>query len=188
MNNLLLKRKELMEKLKNKDIIASGYMQTITYSMNININLFSIGLQIILFYLLQDVIDIKWNIIICLINLFVSYFVIVVLFLDCFNNNRKIYNISFFGNYLNPLNIYIQKANELIEKIQNEEIKCNKIQYVLYICYRYCLITCTILLELLKSIFYLNDMNKLLYFIFLSICIIFINDLLLKLFVNSFEK
>lgn len=188
MNNLLLKRKELMEKLKNKDIIASGYMQSITYSMNINIILFSVGLQIILFYLLQDSIETKLNIIICLINFFVSYIVIVILFLDCFNNNKKIYNISFFANYLNPLDIYIQKENELIEKIQSGEIKSNKIQYVLYICRRYCLITCTILLELLKSFFNLNNMNKLLYFIILSICIIFINDLLLKLFVNSFEK
>ncbi len=133
MDKILEKRKTISENIKNNVTVPQGYMQSTMLIISKSIFVHSLLWQVLIYYfLLEGVTDIKWAVLICFVNFFITYYLIAWLFVDCYENERKIYHLAILENKYNSQKNYIDFEQKVSEEIKCGKRKCNLYHTIIY--------------------------------------------------------
>ena len=179
MKKLLLEKDLLLEKIKNKEIIPQGYGQRISYNLMKKVWFFVLLWQVIVYWILSKYVETNVNIVICILNVLLTYFLIVFVFVDSFNNNsKKIYHLKWLENYYSIVNEDEEKETTIFAEIESGTRKCSFLEFVTYLLRKWLSVTCVLLVVGAITIKFEHVSNIIrVFIIIISMLIIYVFDI-----------
>lgn len=174
MKKLLLEKDLLLEKIKNKEIIPQGYGQRISYNLMKKVWFFVLLWQVIVYWILSEYVETNVNIVICILNVLLTYFLIVFVFVDSFNNNsKKIYHLKWLENYYSIVNEDEEKETTIFAEIESGTRKCSFLEFVTYLLRKWLSVTCVLLVVGAITIKFEHVSNIIRVFIIIIVCLLY---------------
>ncbi len=192
MKKLLLEKDLLLEKIKNKEIIPQGYGQRISYNLMKKVWFFVLLWQVIVYWILSEYVETNVNIVICILNVLLTYFLIVFVFVDSFNNNsKKIYHLKWLENYYSIVNEDEEKETTIFAEIESGTRKCSFLEFVTYLLRKWLSVTCVLLVVGAITIKFEHVSNIIRVFIIIIVCLLYMyltSRLFHKVFIDKGQK
>ena len=192
MKKLLLEKDLLLEKIKNKEIIPQGYGQRISYNLMKKVWFFVLLWQVIVYWILSEYVETNVNIVICILNVLLTYFLIVFVFVDSFNNNsKKIFHLKWLENYYSIVNEDEEKETTIFAEIESGTRKCSFLEFVTYLLRKWLSVTCVLLVVGAITIKFEHVSNIIRVFIIIIVCLLYMyltSRLFHKVFIDKGQK
>ena len=192
MKKLLLEKDLLLEKIKNKEIIPQGYGQRISYNLMKKVWFFVLLWQVIVYWILSEYVETNVNIVICILNVLLTYFLIVFVFVDSFNNNsKKIYHLKWLENYYRKVNEDEENETTIFAEIESGARKCSFLEFVTYLLRKWLSVTCVLLVVGAITIKFEHVSNIIRVFIIIIVCLLYMyltSRLFHKVFIDKGQK
>ena len=192
MKKLLLEKDLLLEKIKNKEIIPQGYGQRISYNLMKKVWFFVLLWQVIVYWILSEYVETNVNIAICILNVLLTYFLIVFVFVDSFNNSsKKIYHLKWLENYYSIVNEDEEKETTIFAEIESGTRKCSFLEFVTYLLRKWLSVTCVLLVVGAITIKFEHVSNIIRVFIIIIVCLLYMyltSRLFHKVFIDKGQK
>ena len=192
MKKLLLEKDLLLEKIKNKEIIPQGYGQRISYNLMKKVWFFVLLWQVIVYWILSEYVETNVNIVICILNVLLTYFLIVFVFVDSFNNNsKKIYHLKWLENYYSIVNEDEENETTIFAEIESGTRKCSFLEFVTYLLRKWLSVTCVLLVVGAITIKFEHVSNIIRVFIIIIVCLLYMyltSRLFHKVFIDKGQK
>lgn len=192
MKKLLLEKDLLLEKIKNKEIIPQGYGQRISYNLMKKVWFFVLLWQVIVYWILSEYVETNVNIVICILNVLLTYFLIVFVFVDSFNNNsKKIYHLKWLENYYRKVNEDEENETTIFAEIESGTRKCSFLEFVTYLLRKWLSVTCVLLVVGAITIKFEHVSNIIRVFIIIIVCLLYMyltSRLFHKVFIDKGQK
>ncbi len=143
MRKMFDNKDDLVYKIERNQIIPNGYAQKISYRIIKKAWYITFFCQIVVYDILSDIFKQGVNVTICLINIFVTYWMINAIFIDTYvNNKRKIYHVKFIEFYYEILNRDAKQESIVFNEIESGNRKCSFIEFVTYLLKRWLSLFC----------------------------------------------
>ncbi len=192
MKKLLLEKDLLLEKIKNKEIIPQGYGQRISYNLMKKVWFFVLLWQVIVYWILSEYVETNVNIAICILNVLLTYFLIVFVFVDSFNNSsKKIYHLKWLENYYRKVNEDEENETTIFAEIESGTRKCSFLEFVTYLLRKWLSVTCVLLVVGAITIKFEHVSNIIRVFIIIIVCLLYMyltSRLFHKVFIDKGQK
>ena len=189
---IIIKKDLLLEKIKNKEIIPQGYGQRISYNLMKKVWFFVLLWQVIVYWILSEYVETNVNIVICILNVLLTYFLIVFVFVDSFNNNsKKIYHLKWLENYYSIVNEDEEKETTIFAEIESGTRKCSFLEFVTYLLRKWLSVTCVLLVVGAITIKFEHVSNIIRVFIIIIVCLLYMyltSRLFHKVFIDKGQK